>query len=868
VSNLSDLLPAGAAAKQLTFTDSGSGISSKAPVVLNSDGTVSEVSVVSTPVAVGSSVDFQGSGGDVNYVSATYDTTNDKVVVVYRDATTGYGTAVVGTVSGTSTSWGTPVTFVSGTLSYTDCCFDSGNGKVFIAYRNASNQGWAVVGTVSGTSISYGTAARFEGGGGGKANYIQTVYDSTLGVVVVGYYDSVATYSRASVNTISGTSFTTGTPVNIYSPSDIVLGAAYDSSAERVVFCYQTSGSIMRLIVGDVSGTTISFNGSEYNTTIQTNGNADVSYDPVQNKTLLYFNDATANDGKVGSCTVTGDAITVGTLVANSGASEGNCRAVYNAQSATHVLGWHTGSAGKARDATISGTSVTLDATTTDFFSDYIGSSPLGLTYDPDQKVSVFAFRGYITASGTYEADAVVYQSGYSSTNLTAQAFVGVADSAISASAAGSVIVQGGTVSGVAGPSTLSAGSPVTYLSAGGYYGAIAYDTNSDKVVVVNRDDSSTPTGYGVAYVGTVSGTSISYGTQVVFNSGTATDYIDICFDASNNTVVVVYKDGGNSGYGTAIVGTVAGGNITFGSEVVFNSASTDACKVVYDSSNNKVVVSYRDTGNSNYGTAIVGTVSGTSISFGTAAVFDSQAIEADNGSAIAFDTSSNQAIIVYRETATYYINAVTGSVSGTSITFGTPVDISVGGGAGAYHDYPSVCYDSTANKLLFAFREASSAGAGLAKVGTVSGTAISVGTVVQFSAKAKYTSSVFNTSLNQVVISYQEYGTTTYGYLVKATISGTDVTFSTPEVWSGTTPVTYLGTVYDPDTQSIVSTFADSAASYYGKSIVAKFSTDLTVGTKYYVTTSGGFSSSAGDPSVNAGLAISTTSLLLNGDS
>ena len=40
MSNLSDLLPAGAAAKQLTFTDSGSGISAKAPVVLNSDGTV------------------------------------------------------------------------------------------------------------------------------------------------------------------------------------------------------------------------------------------------------------------------------------------------------------------------------------------------------------------------------------------------------------------------------------------------------------------------------------------------------------------------------------------------------------------------------------------------------------------------------------------------------------------------------------------------------------------------------------------------------------------------------------------------------------------------------------------------------------
>ena len=65
---------------------------------------------------------------------------------------------------------------------------------------------------------------------------IHTVYDSTEGVVVVGYYDSAANYSRASVNTISGTSFSTGTPVNIYSSGDIVLGAAYDSSAERVLF--------------------------------------------------------------------------------------------------------------------------------------------------------------------------------------------------------------------------------------------------------------------------------------------------------------------------------------------------------------------------------------------------------------------------------------------------------------------------------------------------------------------------------------------------------------------------------------------------------------------------------------------------------
>jgi hypothetical protein len=41
-----------------------------------------------------------------------------------------------------------------------------------------------------------------------------------------------------------------------------------------------------------------------------------------------------------------------------------------------------------------------------------------------------------------------------------------------------------------------------------------------------------------------------------------------------------------------------------------------------------------------------------------------------------------------------------------------------------------------------------------------------------------------------------------------------------------------------------------------------------LTAGSSYYVRPDGTFNTSAGDPSVKAGLAISTTSLLLNGDS
>ena len=55
--------------------------------------------------------------------------------------------------------------------------------------------------------------------------------------------------------------------------------------------------------------------------------------------------------------------------------------------------------------------------------------------------------------------------------------------------------------------------------------------------------------------------------------------------------------------------------------------ANTYPASATYDSTNNKVVIAYRDSGNNAYGTAIVGTVSGTSISFGSEVVFASAVV-------------------------------------------------------------------------------------------------------------------------------------------------------------------------------------------------------------------------------------------------
>jgi len=189
-----------------------------------------------------------------------------------------------------------------------------------------------------------------------------------------------------------------------------------------------------------------------------------------------------------------------------------------------------------------------------------------------------------------------------------------------------------------------SFGSAVVFESADADYTSAIYDSTNNRVVIAYRDAGNSS--YGTAIVGTVSGTSISFGTPVVFESAFAY-YISSTYDSTNNRVVIAYSDVGNSEYGTVIVGTVSGTSISFGTAVVFESASTAQQSITYDSTTNRVVIAYQDGGNSNYGTAIVGTVSGTSISFGTAVVFES-AIAAFISTT--YDSTNNRVVIFYSD--------------------------------------------------------------------------------------------------------------------------------------------------------------------------------------------------------------------------
>jgi len=444
-----------------------------------------------------------------------------------------------------------------------------------------------------------------------------------------------------------------------------------------------------------------------------------------------------------------------------------------------------------------------------------------------------------------------------------------------------------------ASTSAAASGTAVVFESASLVDTSVAYDSNAQKVVISYNDAGNSY--YGTAIVATVdpSDNSISYGTAVVFESA-STSPIASTFDSSNNKVVIAYGDGGNSNYGTAIVGTVSGTSISFGSAAVYESANSPSPSIAYDANAGKVVIAYADNGNSNYGTAIVGTVSGTSISFGSAAVFESAAVEYNS---IVYDSNAQKVVIAYQDEGnSSYGTAIVGTVSGTSISFGS---------AAVFESATALSvravYDSNAQKVVVAYEDDDNSDYGTAVVGTVSGTSISFGSAVVFAAaNTAEPFAVYDSGAQQVVIVYKNNASGAYGTAISGTVSGTSISFGSAVVFENAS-ADYLSAAYDSNANRTVIAYRDGGNGDYGTAVVFKASstnltsenfigfaendctdnglatiqlggsvndkqTSLTAGQTYFVQGDGTIGTTAASPSVTAGTAVSATEILVKG--
>jgi len=827
------------------------------PVIVNADGTVSVVGPVSISQVIGTPVVYE-SAIAVDQ-SAVYDSNAQKVVVAYKDSSnSSYGTVAVGTVSGSSISFGTPVTFGSGGAQDISTVYDANAQKVVIFYHddNNSSQGTAIVGTVSGTSISFGTAVLFYSG---VAGTIKTAYDSNAQKIVVAYRDhDNGSYGRAKVGTVSGTSISFGSHTE-FTPSAVSqIALGYDSSAQKIVLVYRGTGVAGSAIVGTVSGTSISF-GSATSFAPDGLGYPSVVYDSNAQKVVIPYVEDSRGKAIVG--TVSGTSISFGTAVIFSTGNVSYLVGTYHSDAKKVVMAYtdaDNSNYGTVIVGTVSGTSISYSSSAV-FEAAYAAySSPV---YDSNANKVVIPYSD-IGASYNFYGTAVVFQPAYTSLNLTAENYIGMSS--------GVVDVESGTQ---------AIGSPAVFESATSASSSSTFDSSSNKVVVAYRDGGNSQ--HGTAVVGTVSGTSISFGSPVVFNSSGSYAF-STTFDSNSNKVVIAYQDAGNSFYGTAIVGTVSGTAISFGSPVVFNTASSTYNAATFDSSSNKVVIAYSSGTVS--GDARVGTISGTAISFGTAVEFNSSRVVDVSAT---FDSSSNKVVISYND----YSNsqrgtARVGTVSDTAISFGTAVIFE------ANASYISSVFDPSSNKVVISYNFYNgSADVGTAIVGTVSGTSISFGTSVTFNASSSaYTSATFDSNASRVIIAYYDGGNSNYGTVIVGTVSGTAISFGSEAVFENATS-TYISSAFDSNSNKVIIAYTDGGNSSYGTAIVfqpgytnitrgevpsgsqaitniigsvSSIQTGLTAGQSYFVQTDGTIGLTADDPSVFAGTAISATKLIV----
>ena len=827
------------------------------PVIVNADGTVSMP--VSTPTSAGTEVVFESAS--TSNIDVGFDSSNNKIVVVYRDGgDSDNGKAVVGTVdpSDNSITFGTPVTFNSGRADNPRIAFDTTNNKVVIIYSDhpSSLRGKAIVGTVSGTSISFGSEVQYESG---RTDWNSVAFDSTNGKIVAVYQDmDDSDKGKAVVGTVSGTSISFGTPVQIHTNNFQYSAATFDSTNGKVVIAFRdndtTSG---RAIVGTVSGTSISF-GSSVKYSEDNVRDQDIAFDPVNGKVVIAFRDeGNSNVGTAIVGTVSGTSISFGSKVVYFSTRADDNDISYNTAAGKFMITFIDDSGSiplKAIGVTVSGTSLEVDASATTIAA---ASSTLPMNvYDSNADRIVVAWGD--SGNSTYGTAAVI-TSGFDT--LNSENYIGMSR-------------------GFANPAV--AGSKVTFESGtmGSEHIGVVYDPDVGRIVIAYQDEANSF--YGQAVVGTVSGTSISFGTPVVFESAKSKDFF-VAYDTANDKVVIVFCDEADSDKGKGIVGTVSGTSISFGSAATFNSGGTNVQGLVYDTNAGKVVVVYRDQGNSNRGTAAVGTVSGTSISFGSEALFNG-----NNGGyniTAVYDSTAQKVVIAFMDQGnSSYGTSVVGTVSGTDITFGSAATFN-----SVTTQDTGIAYDSSNNKTVITYKDGSNSDKGMAVVGTVSGTSISFGTPVQFVSRVTGNHDpVYHSETGKIIINYISYTSSGKGRFITGKVSGTTIgSFSSPvSYYSDSNSVIVPSVVVDGATNNLVFAWKENTGST-GSALVhtvevrgevadgGNASIDiigsvsdnqggLTAGQQYFVQADGTISETAGTTSILAGTAISATKLVV----
>ena len=285
---------------------------------------------------------------------------------------------------------------------------------------------------------------------------------------------------------------------------------------------------------------------------------------------------------------------------------------------------------------------------------------------------------------------------------------------------------------------TITLGTPIVASSAAssvqGNRTSAAYDPVNNKVVILASYGTSLR-----AIAGTPSSSSISFGSLHTIYSGTPRrEDFSICFDPDTSKFIAFFNDQDNSFTARASVLSLSGTTLSSSTPTQMSGSSGGSscstfANVIYDENINRVIFVYQRASGQRY---VLGTVSGSSISYSSEGTLTSSYFTANN-KWLSFDSSTNTVFFTYWGGATSLsarvLTFTTSSVSTGSAATITTTSV---GSLGTYH-----AYDSTNNNFPIVFQSNTSPYPYYIIVATTSGTTISFNTqhVLQSSPSSDY---------------------------------------------------------------------------------------------------------------------------------
>ena len=489
MTNLTDLLPAGAGGKQVSFTADGA-ISQGNTVALTSVGKAKAISSTANPASLGSNQDFTGNNAYYNAVTPAGD---NKVVVFYVDGNnSSYHYCAVGTVSGDTITWATPVVVESATANTNvDVTYSPTDGVVIFAYATSS-AGRVRKASLSGTTLTFGTAANFTSSG--SADDIRIAMATSENYATIIYRRNASSgygyYRQQECG--NGTTVSQHLEAAFKSANVTALGIAKSSALGDIAIVYKlvsdSSGKVIAASLPASYNTFITFSSEVQFSSVLTDCDISKTFNETLDRNIIYSYESSAHKAYVLSTNGLSTPTVNGPYTVSSSSNQYAMSVSINTDDGFVLFGYSDSSNSNYATfqfATMTTTAISLSGSTLATSYALVNSSG-GVDLAANEGGSAnFVFVGKDNTA----TDGVANVVNPASSNVSD--FLGIADAAISDTASGNITIKGGIASN--GLSSLTPGSTY-YVQSDGTLSTTSSSVTAGKALSatsINLDYSS-----------------------------------------------------------------------------------------------------------------------------------------------------------------------------------------------------------------------------------------------------------------------------------------------------------------------------------------------------------------------------------------